>query len=243
MKQTEFFDITGIGWITAKNMGCARDLGHFSITDGQLPNITPMSAFDKPYLNFRRLDEFSRVGLAALAFALKDAGLDHWREKRDIGIILSTEYGCLKTDIDYFDTVMPQKGIASSPSLFPYTLPNSFLGEAAILFGLTGATFVINEQVSLGPACLQMALDSIAFGEADRMLCGVCNLYYPSPFNKFSKSPSGALFFMIERSPREGTQPYGKVGLINKELIEFQGNTVKDLNGLVQQCLAGNTGR
>jgi 3-oxoacyl-[acyl-carrier-protein] synthase II len=208
------------------------------MTEGPLPSITRKSVFDKPYAYFRRLDEYSRLGLAAIAFALRDAGRDEWTQKRNIGIIASTEYGCLKTDIEYFDTVMPQQGTGASPALFSYTLPNSFLGEAAIRFGLTGPTFVINEQVPLGPASLQMALDSIACGEADMMLCGVCNLGYPSPFSGISKVPPGALFFMVEKSPGK-ERSYGKLRLNKEGHIEFMGSEITDLNLLVQQCLAG----
>ena len=35
-------------------------------------------------------------------------------------------------------------GRLSSPNLFAYTLPNSFAGEAALRFGLTGPTLVVN---------------------------------------------------------------------------------------------------
>jgi len=231
-------DITGIGWVTAASMGCARDHDDFAMTDGRLPDITPESAPDAPYPYFRRSDEYSRLGLAAIAFAMKDAGLDKWTEKRTIGIIASTEYGCLKTDIDYFDTVMPQKGIDASPALFSYTLPNTFLGEAAIRFGLTGTTFAINEQVPCGPACLQMAFDSIACGEANQMLCGVCNLRYPTPFNRISKVPPGALFFLIEGSSGKGYSCYGKLNLNKKGHIEFKESEITDLSRLVKQCLA-----
>ena len=230
-------DITGIGWVTAAGMGCARDHNAFAMTEGRLPSISRKSVFDKPYSYFRRLDEYSRLGLAAIAFALRDAGRDEWTQKRHIGIIASTEYGCLKTDIEYFDTVMPQQGTGASPALFSYTLPNSFLGEAAIRFGLTGPTFAINEQVPLGPTCLQMALDSIACGEADMMLCGVCNLEYPPPFSGISKVPPGALFFMIEKSSAKG-RSYGKLRLNREGHIEFKGTAINDLVSLVQQCMA-----
>lgn len=229
--------ITGIGWVTTISMGCAKAHDNFIMKDGQLPHLTPRSVFDKPYPHFGRMDDYSRLGLAAIAFALKDAGLNEWAEKRDIGIIASTVYGCLNTDVDYFRTVMPLKGMHASPALFSYTLPNTFLGEAAIRFGLTGASFIINEKVPLGPACLQMALESITVGEADKMLCGVCNSRYPSPFGPISKVPPGALFFVLEKLPRKG-RSYGRVRLKKKGPVEFKGTEVKRLDRLVRRCVS-----
>ena len=78
------------------------------------------------------MDEYSKLGMGAIAYALKDAMLDEWEEKRAIGIIASTVYGCLGTDFDYYNTVIPQDGLFASPNLFTYTLPNCFLGDAAM---------------------------------------------------------------------------------------------------------------
>jgi 3-oxoacyl-[acyl-carrier-protein] synthase II len=230
--------ISGIGWVTTTSMGCAEDHNDFIMANGPLPPIPPRSVFGKPYPHFGRMDEYSKLGLASIAFALKDAGLNEWTEKRNIGIIASTVYGCLNTDIRYFRTVMPLRGIHASPALFSYTLPNTFLGEAAIRFGLTGATFIIDEQVPLGPASLQMAWESITAGEADKMLCGICDSTYPSPFAAISKAPPGSLFFMVEKSPWKGSS-YGKVRLGKRGRLEFKGIEVKRLDTLVRQCLSG----
>jgi 3-oxoacyl-[acyl-carrier-protein] synthase II len=230
--------ITGIGWVTTTGMGCAKDHDRFVMTDGQLPHVSAEAVFDKPYPQFRRMDEYSRLGLAAIAFSLKDAGLHDFEEKRNIGIIASTLYGCLNTDIEFFRTVMPSRGMHARPALFSYTLPNTFLGEAAIRFGLTGATFIINQQAPLGPTCLQMALECITSGEADKMLCGLCNSPVPSPFEVISKVPPGALFFMIEKSPWKGSS-YGRVGLGKNGHLEFKGIPVSGLDRLVKRCLSG----
>ena len=131
--------------------------------------------------------------MTAIALALQDAGLDAWTEKRNIGIITSTEYGCLNTDFDYFDTVLPDAGIGASPGLFSYTLPSSFMGDVAIRFGLTGSSFVIHEKSAWALTCLKLALNAIACGDTDKMVCGVCN---PEP-PLHLKKPTG---FRPERS-------------------------------------------
>ena len=139
-------NITGIGWVTAAGMGCGRDYETFAMPWGPLPDINPSDMFKKPYPNFRRMDKYSRLGLTAIAIALIDAGLSEWTRERNIGIIASTVYGCLETDVDYYKTVIPDRGANASPALFSYTLANSYLGEAAIRFGLTGINYVLTEQ-------------------------------------------------------------------------------------------------
>lgn len=230
-------EITGIGWITTDGLGCAKDHDTFTMANGPLPAITPPAIFKRPYPPFRRMDEYSKLGLGAIALALKDACLDEWEHKRNIGIIASTEYGCLSTDMDYFDTVRIRNGAGASPALFSYTLSSIFLGEAAIAFGLTGTTFTINEKAPLGLTGLELALDSISRKEANKMLSGVCNHYCPTGLEKVCKVPAGALFFVIETIAAKGSS-YGKIGLNPKGHVEFNKETVTDLSELARLCLA-----
>jgi len=229
-------NITGIGWVTASNMGCGKDHDRFVLSDGSLPVIEQGKLFERPYPSFRRMDEYSKLGIAAIAFALKDAGLDQWTHKRNIGIIVSTEYGCLGVDLDFYETVLREEGIGASPALFAYTLPNSFLGDAAILFGLTGKSFVINPSRPLGLAGLKLALDSLLLGECDQILCGANNLKHTPPFDRHSRAAPGALFFVVEKSGR--TSAYGKLSFNKKGVVEFEGKEVQDLSEIIRHCLA-----
>jgi len=237
--------IAGIGWVTAVGMGCPRRGDAFGMPGGKLPvpEIQPESVFSKPFPYFRRMDAYSKLGLVAIAFALKDADLDGWTEKRNIGIIVSTEYGCLHTDLDYFDTVTAQNGIGASPALFSYTLPSTFLGEAAIRFGLTGTTFAINATGSFGRTCLELALESIAAGEADKMLCGVCNLNAPLPAGLNRRLPPGAVFLLLEKHPGKNSGAYGSLRLDRKNRIFFGRAEISDLAALVRKCLASHHAR
>ena len=176
--------------------------------------------------------------MTAIVLALQDAGLDVWTEKRNIGIITSTEYGCLNTDFDYFDTVLPDDGIGASPGLFSYTLPSSFMGDVAIRYGLTGSSFVIHEKTASALTCLKLALNAIACGDADKMVCGICNPEPPPAFKKINRIPAGALFVAIEKTPANGFS-YGTVSLDKAGCITLNGKKINDLNALVRQCLAG----
>ena len=233
-------DITGIGWVTAAGMGCGRDYETFAMPWGPLPDINPSDMFKKPYPNFRRMDEYSRLGLTAIAFALLDAGLSEWTRERNIGIIASTFYGCLGTDVDYYKTVIPDRGAHASPALFSYTLANGFLGEAAIRFGLTGINYVITEQRPTELAALQTALDHITRGVIDKILGGVCDVGCPQIFSQPGKVPPGAVFFMLEKSPAKERSSYGKLLLNSTGDLLLNGSEIKDLTTLVQKCLAGS---
>ena len=79
--------ISGIGWVTAAGMGCGRDQHDFAMPNRPLAAIDRSSVFDRPDKNFGRMDEYSRLGLAAVTFALRDAGLEKWETKRNIGIV------------------------------------------------------------------------------------------------------------------------------------------------------------
>ena len=231
-------NITGIGWVTAAGMGRGREHQTFSMPRGQLPEINPADMFKKPYPNFRRMDEYSRLGLTATALALIDAGLSEWTRLRDIGIIASTFYGCLGTDVDYYKTVIPDRGAQASPALFSYTLANGFLGEAAIRFGLTGINYVVTEQRPTGLAGLQTALDHISLGVIDKILGGVCDVGCPQIFGELGKVPPGAVFFMLEKTATMEHSSYGKLQLNRTGALLLDGSEIQDLSDLVQGCIA-----
>ena len=233
-------EITGIGWVTAAGMGRGRGHRCFAMPRGQLPEINPADMFKKPYPNFRRMDEYSRLGLTATALALMDAGLSEWTRQRDIGIIASTFYGCLGTDVDYYKTVIPDRGAHASPALFSYTLANGFLGEAAIRFGLTGINYVITEQRPTALAALQTALNHITRGAIEKILAGICDVGCPPIFGEPAKVPPGAVFLMLETSPGRDISSYGKLCLDPKGRVIYNGSEIKDLTTLVQKCLTGS---
>ena len=230
--------IIGIGWVTAAGIDRGKEHRVFSMPDAPLPEITHNAIPDiRGYPRFGRMDPYSKLGLVAIASALKDADLDKWTEKRPIGLISSTLYGCLQTDMAFFETVIPQKGRLASPNLFTYTLPNSFLGDAAILFGLTGASFVINEQTLSGLDALRMALDCILLEENERIVAGVCDLGCPPfLFGSMGVHP-GALFFVIERSSKIRRIGYGELSTNTEGTIFLNGVKIETAKECVNRCL------
>lgn len=227
--------VTGLGWVTAAGLGYGRGMANFDPRPGILSEITRRSVFSEPYERFGRMDVFSKVGVSAVALALRDANLESWSTKRAIGLVASTRYGCVHTDLDYFRTVLPEGGGLPSPHLFAYTLPNCFLGEAAIRFGLTGPAFILHEAGGDGLSALEAGLESLAFGETAAILVGTCDLTPPEGLPHPQGFWPGAAFCVLQ----SGGQPrgYGQVSLAD-QAISFNGQRVVSLAGLVRLCLA-----
>jgi 3-oxoacyl-[acyl-carrier-protein] synthase II len=226
--------VTGIGWAGAAGMGTGRGSTPFALPPGDLPPISRREIFPDPDSRFGRLDAFSRLALAGVALALRDAGIEKWTEPRAAAIAASTIYGCTGTDLDYLATLGEAPGLAS-PQLFAYTLPNVFLGEAAIRFGLTGPTLIVSDEEGSGAAALDTALDSIAAG-GDTALAGICDLARPERLPGRADHPPGALFFVLERRPT--LEPLGELTAPGARRGE-PGDT-GGLRALAERLCAGN---
>ena len=220
------------------------------MVSGKLPSISRKAVFETPYPRFSRMDEFSRLGVSAVGLALQDAGLDEWRSKREMGIVVNTVYGCLHTDLDYFETVLPENGAFASPALFSYTLPNCFLGEAASRFGLTGPGYVVTEQDNSGLSSIRAVLEEMDDEDFESALAGICDLGCPADFAKVANATTarpdfpidaniipGAAFVVIEKNPGMDLEPYGALRLNQAQEIFFNNKKIPGFRELIQTSL------
>ncbi|MFH2057518.1 MAG: beta-ketoacyl synthase N-terminal-like domain-containing protein [Pseudomonadota bacterium] len=240
--------ITGMGWVYNSCMGYKNNIQEFD-SKKNLPSITRKGILKEPYKPLGRMDDFSKVGFAAIVFAMQDAKR-HTAPHKNTAIIASSSTGCLETDLKYQATLLRENNTFPSPAIFAYTLPSCFLGEASIFFGLTGENFIINEENTTGMTGLGMAVDLLELQQADMVLCGINN----SEINNFEDGTnfikSGAVFFLLENKKTKRTGSYGELHLnsSNNEFY-FQKNTQKDnhdvnpeskidnLYNLAQKCL------
>lgn len=225
--------IRGIGWVTGAGFGQGRQATEQPLRAGVLEIPKRKQVFEKPDMRFGRLDKFSRIGLAAIAFSLRDAGREAWEEKRPIGIIAASRYGCLQTDLAYLETMLPDHGKLASPNLFAYTLPNCFLGEAALRFGLSGSSLVLNQSDSSGLAALRFAQEELEWNSQEGVLAGICDLEAPAGLDE--GGCPGSLFLLLERD--QGQNAYGSLELIDGELL-FNDEKMPSLKALIEACLA-----
>lgn len=230
--------ITGIGWVTAGGEGQGRRFDPFDLSHGALPGLSgKITLKNQSFKRFGRMDRYCKLGIKTVDYALQDAGLDVWEEKRDIGLIVSTVLGCLATDIDYFKTVIPRDGLIADPNLFTYCLPNSFIGYAAIIFGLTGTNFVINERTGPGLSALVSAMDCILLGECDTVLAGICDVEHETGIPASARPVPGAIFLVIEKTVNRDVRPYGRISADKKGGLFFNGSRIEDISMCVKKCL------
>lgn len=162
--------IIGIGWISGEEYGCILKETEESYNDSVFPKnkIFPFS-----YKYFGRLDHVSRLTCAAVALALKDAGIECSPErKHDAGIISTNASGSFEADMLYFKDYLDSGRTLSRGNLFIYTLPSSPSGEAAIYFGLQGPLLYIAGKNNSTVNALRTAAEMLLGKEASVMLAG-----------------------------------------------------------------------
>ncbi len=70
--------ITGIGWVSKESMGHINHIQNHSQQFDRatkLPKIKRKDILNHPYKPFGRMDDFSKLGFAAIAFAMRDADI------------------------------------------------------------------------------------------------------------------------------------------------------------------------
>ena len=198
--------IIGGGAVTAKGYGRLSEGKAVRLVPGRPAIPPPDWIFDRPLPRYGRFDAFARLGCAAVALALKDAGLNQTGHKRPIGVVASSRYESLETDFAYLDTAIRDGGALASPNLFSYTLPGIFVGECAVHFGLTGPTLCVGEQEGLGLAALRCAATLMADGGTETMLAG-CVDAPPAGVDVPADAAPAALFVVLQSKPGAAERP------------------------------------
>ncbi len=187
--------------------------------------IPPRSEiFDRPVPRYGRFDDYTKLGFAAVALALRDAGLEGGSEDHTIGIVSCSAWESMSVDRAYYRTALRQGGALASPNLFSYTLPGIMQGECAVHFRLTGPTVCVGEDTNRGRAALTTALRLMA-GQAElTMIAGwlddppdgvplLLEQCDPDAHEDTARSAAapppigGAMFVVLERHPRKSPEP------------------------------------
>lgn len=194
--------VIGGGWITAAGYGQMQDGPRPVIEEGP-PQLPPTDTlFSTLPARFRRFDMFTRLGLSAIALAIKDAGLEYSEKNHPVGIVISSVYECYEVDLAYYQTALEEDGLYASPNLFSYTLPGIVSGEAAIYFQLTGPTFTVGDELSsLGWPALTTGVEMIRSGLCGTVICGWLDA--PGPLLEShlmeSNPTNGAIFVVLSK--------------------------------------------
>ena len=230
--------VGGAGWVTAGGLGGARRHSGFGLRAGPLPEFRCADVLRRPCQRFGRFDAFTRAGIAAVSFALEDAGLAEWESKRPIGIVAGTVLGCLEVDTAYYASALDGDGSTASPNLFTYTLPNCFLGEAAAHFGLTGPGYVLTLAPNEPWRWLDAALEMLADGAAPWVLAGVNETQAP-PFIAAAQRPLPGALFLVLASPAVAADSRRPLGRLHRAQgrLELDGRDVGSLTALTDALI------
>lgn len=232
--------VKGIGWVSAMGCGRGRMAEAIPIWNDTLTIPARKDLFTQADLRFGRLDGFSRTGLAGITMCLRDAGCEEWQDKRAIATTAVTRGGCLQTDLDYFATVVAGGGKLASPNLFAYTLPNCFLGEAALRFGLTGNSLILQQDGGAQLDVLCRALEELTWSGCTGVLAGFCEV--PVAGLPCPSSGYGSLFVLLAGTPESQPGSYGKLTLDGHQLF-FNDTPLERFHHLMDACLTAASRR
>jgi 3-oxoacyl-(acyl-carrier-protein) synthase len=152
-----------------------------------------------------RFDDFTKLGFAVIGLALQDGGHFRLPKTNSIGLIISTHYGIMQTDLKYYSTTLELNGLLSSPNLFSYTLPVTVIGECANYFHLTGPTFCIGDDDRSGIKALETSMLLLRGGGAKRFIAACIEC--PLDLKDFQPKRVGAAAVVLDCEALTGIRP------------------------------------
>jgi 3-oxoacyl-[acyl-carrier-protein] synthase II len=160
--------ISGIGQVT-----------HFDTTDlactiaGEVRDLDVDKYIKKK--DAKKMDPFMHYGIAAGVDAINDANLEITEDNAErvgvyVGAGIGGIYGIQKTTETWKD-----KGVRRiSPFFVPSTIINMAGGHLSIMYGIKGPSLSVVTACSTATHNIGMGMRSIAYGDADVMICGGC---------------------------------------------------------------------
>ena len=223
--------ITGGAWISSAGHGVLGDGKSIQINSSE-PIIPPVKEiFDFPLARYGRFDTFTKLGCTAAALALKNAEPpevspetvenNDTNKNSNTGMIISSLFEIMETDINYYQTTLDEGGTLSSPNLFSYTLPVIVLGETAVHFKLRGPTFCVGEEIKeKGLNAIKTAMSILDSGKADKMLAG----WIDSPPSDIKtgnniKGDKGAIFLVLDSKPNKSLSSLNEISYNSGHLL------------------------
>jgi 3-oxoacyl-[acyl-carrier-protein] synthase II len=121
----------------------------------------------------RRFDTFIHYGLAAAIEAIKDAGLDFDRERREqVGVCIGSGIGGLPLIEETHKAVLASGPRKISPFFIPGSIINLIAGQLSIMYGLKGPNLALVTACTTANHCIGDAGRLIEYGDADVMIAG-----------------------------------------------------------------------
>jgi 3-oxoacyl-[acyl-carrier-protein] synthase II len=184
--------ITGVGCVSPFGVG-----GHALVRDilrANRPAVGPITGFATagvvPRLGAevpasalpegdetRRWGRLSTMTVTACRQAVADAGLHHTEQLSQMGLVVGSEFGDLRSTEAFARGFLRKGPLGLSPLLFPNTVMNAMAGNTSIALGLKGPMLTLNQHGVAGEMAVMRAVALIRAGRAQAMLaCGVDEL-------------------------------------------------------------------
>ena len=117
----------------------------------------------------RRLSRACQLSVGAARLALADAGLG---PGRDLGLVVGTEFGDLRSTIEFVNGYLRRGPGGLSPLLFPNTVMNTMAAAAAIAVTARELSLTLNAPTVAGELAVARATALVRAGRAPAVLAG-----------------------------------------------------------------------
>ncbi len=185
--------VTGLGMITPVGTGVDESWNSVLAGKSGIGRITSFDAHDYPvkiagevkgfdpadYIDgkeIKKMDLFIQYGIAAVSFALKDAGIDHTAlsesERKRFGVVLGSGIGGLPHIEKTAYTLRDRGPKRVSPFFIPAVLANMAAGQVSIHYGLKGPLDCPVTACTTGSSAIGNAARIIERGDADIIVAG-----------------------------------------------------------------------
>lgn len=182
--------LTGVGSLSALGAGGFAALGQLLGTGR--PAIAPIQAFPVDGLGSRlggelpdgapgelverdearRLSRICQLTLAACRLALRDARWDLVSDSSELGIIVGSEFGDLRSTEEFAAGYLKKGPVGLSAMTFPNTVMNTMAASAAIAVGAKGPAVTLNQATVAGELAVARAASMVANGRMPAVLVG-----------------------------------------------------------------------
>lgn len=192
--------LTGVGSLSALGAGGFAALGH--ALEAARPAIDAVRAF--PVDGFgsrlagevpdgaladlvgrdeaRRLSRICQLTVAACRLALRDARMDPGVDGTELGLIVGTEFGDLRSSQEFADGYLKKGPVGLSAMIFPNTVMNTMAATAAIAVGAKGPSVTLNQATVAGELAVAHGASMVANARMSAVLVGgvdeICPILY-----------------------------------------------------------------
>ncbi len=130
----------------------------------------------------RRLSRICQLTVAACRLALRDAGMDWSVDGPELGLIVGTEFGDLRSSQEFADGYLRKGPVGLSAMVFPSTVMNAMAAAATIAVGAKGPSVTLNQATVAGELAVARAASMVANGRMPAVLAGgvdeICPVVY-----------------------------------------------------------------